>query len=217
MMTENEMAGYYARRASEYERIYQKPERQDDLRQLESTIAECFVGCDLLEVACGTGYWTQFACRSAKSIVASDFNDEVIQIAKEKNYGTCPVSFVRADAYTMEKINGPFSAALVGFWWSHIPKTRLEMFLKVLHSKLIDGATVIMLDNRYIEGSSTPISRKDDDDNSYQMRSLSDGSTYEVLKNFPTREEFIQMIKPFSTEPEFTELDYFWLSKYIKK
>ena len=32
-MTEDEMIRYYAKRAYEYERIYQKPERQEDLKQ----------------------------------------------------------------------------------------------------------------------------------------------------------------------------------------
>ena len=40
------MADYYARRAAEYERIYQKPERQADLRAMENWIAtEPFAGC----------------------------------------------------------------------------------------------------------------------------------------------------------------------------
>ena len=32
MNIESTMAGYYARRAQEYDRIFHKPERQDDLR-----------------------------------------------------------------------------------------------------------------------------------------------------------------------------------------
>ncbi len=60
-MMKTEMTDYYAKRASEYERIYQKPERQEDLRQLQATVAGSFVGLDLLEIACGTGYWTQLA------------------------------------------------------------------------------------------------------------------------------------------------------------
>jgi len=43
---------YYARRAADYDRIYEKPERQDDLRRLESLLVEWLAGRNVLEVAC---------------------------------------------------------------------------------------------------------------------------------------------------------------------
>ena len=49
------------------------------------------------------------------------------------------------------------------------------------------------------------------------MRNLSDGSTHEVLKNFPTKNEFIKRIDPLSEIREFTELDYFWLAEYTPR
>ena len=213
-MTEKEIANYYAKRASEYENIYLKPERQSDLEQLQKTISEAFRGLDLLEIACGTGYWTQFASRSAKSIVAVDYNEEVLAVARKKDYGSCPIMFLKGDVYVLGEVDGTFSAALLGFWWSHVLKANLDGFLQVLHSKLSEGATVIILDNRYIEGSSTPISRSDGYGNTYQTRRLTNGSTYEVLKNFPTQEEFIKRVALFAQNIDFIELDYFWLAQY---
>ena len=213
-MTKSEMTDYYAKRASEYECVYQKPERQKNLKALQTTLSESFRGLDVLEIACGTGYWTQFACRSAKSILATDYNEEVLAIAREKDYGDCPVKFVKADAYVLDEVNGMFSAALVGFWWSHIPKSKLDGFLQVLHSKLSRGATVIVMDNRYVVNSSTPISRTDDESNTYQIRQLSDGSNHEVLKNFSSRQDFIEKITPLSKKCEFNELEYFWIAEY---
>jgi demethylmenaquinone methyltransferase/2-methoxy-6-polyprenyl-1,4-benzoquinol methylase len=216
-MTKTEMTEYYAKRSSEYERIYHKPERQKDLKELQTTISGSFRGLNVLEIACGTGYWTQFACRSAKSIVATDYNEEVLAIAREKDYGDCPITFVKSDAYVLDEVNGPFSAALVGFWWSHIPNSKLGGFLQVLHSKLSKGAAVIMMDNRYVESSSTPISRMDDEGNAYQIRQLSDGSTHEVLKNFPSQDDFTRRIKLVAEGSCFTILDYFWLAQYRVK
>lgn len=212
-MTHSTITSYYAKRAAEYERIYLKPERQKDLNTLQTKIAESWGEMDLLEIACGTGYWTQFACRSAKSIVATDYNEEVLSLAREKDYGSCPVTFLKADAYVLKEVAGFFTAALVGFWWSHVPKADLDGFLRTLYSKLCKSARVIILDNRYVESSSTPISRTDAEGNTYQMRNLSDGSTHEVLKNFPTKNEFIERIDPLSEIREFTELDYFWLAE----
>jgi SAM-dependent methyltransferase len=214
MQIEKKMTDYYAKRASEYERIYNKPERQENLKELQTILSKAFSGLDLLEIACGTGYWTQFTCHSAKSIIATDYNEEVLAIAKQKDYGKCPIAFQKADAYSLENIQDKYSAALVAFWWSHIPKTKLNDFLQILHSKLIEGATVIILDNCYVEGSSTLINREDSEGNTYQIRKLKDGSLHEVLKNFPSKEEFSSCIKPFSSDYTFDELDYYWLAKY---
>ena len=49
---------YYSKRASEYEQIYEKPERQHELEWLRNRIPMLFRGKTVLEVACGTGYWT---------------------------------------------------------------------------------------------------------------------------------------------------------------
>ncbi|MEM7584210.1 MAG: class I SAM-dependent methyltransferase [Acidobacteriota bacterium] len=208
------LTAYYARRAAEYERIYRKPERQADLSRLKAKFSHGFTGVDLLEIASGTGYWTQFACRSARSILATDYNEEVLGIAQEKDYGECPVKFRVADAYVLNEVRGPFSGALACFWWSHVPKEKLTGFFRCLHKKLRPGAKVVMLDNRYVEGSSTPIARRDKHGNTYQLRELSDGSKHEVLKNFPTREELVDRFEPFSDNLEVTELDYYWLAEY---
>jgi hypothetical protein len=44
----------------------------------------------------------------------------------------------------------------------------------------------VLLDNLYVPGSSTPISRTDETGDTYQLRALASGETFEVLKNFPT-------------------------------
>jgi ubiquinone/menaquinone biosynthesis C-methylase UbiE len=91
-MAKNNTAGlekYYADRAGEYDRVYLKPERQSDLRKLELLLGQEFKGLDVLEIACGTGYWTQFIARSAGKILAIDYNPETIQIARNRYYGKC--------------------------------------------------------------------------------------------------------------------------------
>ena len=70
MDTESAMVDYYAQRAQEYERIYDKPERQDDLRNLKDSVGNTLAGRNVLEVACGTGYWTAVAASAAASITA---------------------------------------------------------------------------------------------------------------------------------------------------
>jgi SAM-dependent methyltransferase len=205
---------YYAHRAAEYERIYQRPERQNDLRKLADILTGAFCNRNVLEIACGTGYWTQFVAKTARRIYAIDCSPEVLEIARQKDYGQCNVQFSKCDAYALSNVPGNFTAGFCGFWLSHIPKKRLRDFIRIFHSKLTDHALVVLLDNRYVEGSSTPISRFDEDGNSYQVRTLESGKSYEILKNFPNEEELTRDLEPYSANAEYTALDYYWLLKY---
>ncbi len=75
------------------------------------------------------------------------------------------------------------------FWWSHIANSDQPEFLRHITTKLAPGGRLLMIDNRFVEGSSTPISRTDAAGNTYQIRKLSDGTTYEILKNFPSLQD----------------------------
>jgi len=215
--TDKTMADYYARRASEYERVYQKPERQADLRRLADLLSTAFAGQDVLEVACGTGYWTQFIAKSARSIVATDINPEVFAIARQKEFGSCRVRFLESDAYSLSKIEASFTAGFHGFWWSHIPNQKIAAFLDSFHSALLKNALVVMIDNAYVEGSSTPISRRDRHGNTFQIRQLQDGSEHEVLKNFPSSSELRSRLHAHANYVRVTQLDYYWMVRYRKK
>jgi SAM-dependent methyltransferase len=214
---QTDMVSYYAKRAGEYERIYAKPERQEDLRRVRRISAEALRGHDILELSCGTGYWTEAFAPSARSVLACDINEEVLEIARSKTWDTTPVEFVQADSYELPHFERPFSAAFAGFWWSHIPKRKIPGFLNGLHAKLRRGARVMFVDNRYVEGSSTPIFRTDEAGDAYQHRRLADGSTHEVLKNFPTAEELLLAVADTSSAAEATLTEYFWVLTYLTK
>jgi demethylmenaquinone methyltransferase/2-methoxy-6-polyprenyl-1,4-benzoquinol methylase len=205
---------YYARRAAEYERIYEKPERQKDLLHLREVLGVTFPGDDVLEIACGTGYWTEVIAGSARSIVAVDANAEVLAIAARKDYRACRVSFVTADAYRPIETIPDRTAGFHAFWWSHLPIARIPFFLEAFHAGLAPGARVVMIDNLFVAGSSTPISRRDGQGNTYQVRRLADGSEHEVLKNFPTREEIARHLDRRGMDLRFTELAYYWIAEY---
>jgi SAM-dependent methyltransferase len=205
---------YYRRRAKEYEAIYARPERQADLAELRSLIGGRFEGARVLEVACGTGYWTQVIAGAAREVLATDLADEPMRIAKAKRYARQNVAFAAADAYALGEPLGRFDAAFAGFWWSHVPRERVGEFLASLHGRLKEGARVLLLDNLYVEGSSTPVAGIDAAGNTYQMRRLGDGSRVRVLKNFVTEGELRERIGPHAGAFRFTALQYYWLAEY---
>jgi SAM-dependent methyltransferase len=211
-----DLAAYYARRAAEYDAIYAKPERQAELRALEAELPAFFTGRRVLEIACGTGWWTLHGARDAARWLATDLNPETMAIARSKPL-PATVELRPLDAYSFEGIGDDerFDAAFAGHWWSHVPRPRLAGWLQALHARLAPGARIVMLDNQYAEGSSTPIARRDADGNTYQQRRLADGSTHEVLKNFPTRDEALAAIGPRARDADWSATRHYWRLSYL--
>ena len=216
-MASPELLDYYRRRAREYEAIYAKRERQADLARLGTRIPQRLAGRRVLEVACGTGYWTVLVARSAASVVATDAAEEPMRIAMSKDYGGANVRFEIADAYALGDTLGRFDAALAVFWWSHVPLGRVDDFLASFHRRLEPGARVLLMDNLYIDGSSTPIAERDAEGNTYQRRSLSDGSENRVLKNFPSEADLRASLAPHVRAFAYEPLEYYWLVEYTLK
>jgi SAM-dependent methyltransferase len=210
----SELLSYYSARAREYEAIYDKPERQPDLRRLAFLLRETLADRNVLEVACGTGYWTERIAPVAARVRAHDLSDEVLAVARSKSLPSDRVQFAKADAFYLPEPPFPCDAAVAGFWWSHIPKARVREFLAGLHARLEPGASVALFDNRFVPGSNTPISRTADSGDTFQTRRLGDGSTHEVLKNFLSREDLLAAIAPDAAEPEIVQLTYFWFLRY---
>jgi len=209
-----DLTRYYARRAGEYERVYAKPERQDELRAIEAWLPGVFAGRRVLEIACGTGWWTPHGARRAADWLATDVNPETIAIASRKPLPAA-VRFERADAWALDTLGeAGFDAAFAGFWWSHVPRSRLRGWLASLHARLAPGARVVFVDNRYVEGSSTPIARTDAAGDSWQHRRLDDGSWHAVLKNFPTRDEAFDAVGPAGRDRQWIEHPHYWILTY---
>lgn len=208
-MASTELVDYYRRRAAEYESIYAKPERQRDLAHLRKAVPAALRGARVLEIACGTGYWSQLVAPVAAQLVATDLAEEPMRIARAKSYDG-KVELTLADAYALPASLGRFDAALAVFWWSHIPRERIGEFLASLHARLDSGARVVLVDNRYVEGSSTPISEIDSHGNTYQLRRLGEASV-RVLKNFPSEDDLRGCLpSPLRVDV----FQYFWLAEY---
>ena len=190
------METYYARRAAEYERIYAKPERQADLERMRVDIPALFKGARVLEIACGTGWWTPLLAEQAEAVVALDYNEETLEIARSKRYPRKNVTLQQGDAYALPAWPERFTGCFAGFWWSHIPLSRIDAFL----------------DNRYVEGNSTPVTRRDAEGNGYQTRRLADGTTHEVLKNFPTAGQMEKRLGRVGSDVRFTNYQYYWVA-----
>lgn len=204
---------YYKERAQEYEQVYQKPERQEELRQLTKLLQDIFKDKTVFEVACGTGYWTERIAETAHFILATDINEAVLEVARAKSYPNENVNYKQADLFKLKQA-AKYESLFGGFIWSHIKLEALPAFLSIINSCVNPGGTVVLVDNNFVEGSSLPISHRDEQGNTYQTRTLANGSTHQVLKNFPTESQLRQLLQGIATDIRLTNLPHYWLLTY---
>ena len=189
------MEEYYRRRARGFdEEFYQGRDlaRQKELQSIANVSRETLKARRVLDVACGTAYWTQIVSETAHSVVGADLAKEMLEIAERKQF-ECPVSFCRADVFSLPFRSGSFDGAMADFWFSHIPREKIESFLGDFHSLLESESMVVMADNVYVAGIGGEFVKKDGDVNTYKMRKLQDGSEHLVLKNYFSVDELISI------------------------
>ena len=125
------------------------------------------------------------------------------------------VLFQVGDAYSLAGTTRSFDAAFAGFWFSHVPLERQREFLAGLNAALAPGARVVLLDNLFVQGSSSAIAEQDGIGNTYQYRKLDDGSTHRVLKNFPTEAQLnALMAEGLGEVPAYRRWQYYWAFEY---
>jgi SAM-dependent methyltransferase len=198
----DELHEYYQRRAREYERIYERddPVRQAELSAVREQLQTALAGRRVLEIACGTGYWTQAYARLAERVVACDTADEPLAIAREKQLPANKVEFRVADAYAIDARPAEFDAGAAMFWLSHVPKARLGAFLMQFHAALGAGAIVVMCDNVYNPGVGGDLVAPPDSADTFKRRTLDSGEQFEVLKNYYTHEQLRELLQPVTDQ-----------------
>jgi SAM-dependent methyltransferase len=214
-LANHDLREYYDQRAREYEQIYERddPVRQSELATIRADLCAMLAGRRVLELACGTGYWTQPCADVAQHVLAIDVAPDVLAVAREKALPADKVEFRIGDAYALDTQAGAFDAGLAMFWLSHVPQSRMDEFLTRFHTRIGNGATVFMADNVYVSGLGGELITRPDDEDTYRRRQLCDGRECEILKNYYDRQELRSLLQGRATELEVRfGTCYWWLS-----
>src|SRR3989441_8219998 len=143
-----EMTRYYARRAAEYERVYEIPAWQPALAELRRRVPAFFAGRSVFEVACGTGYWTAHVATTALGVHATDVNEETLALARARPWPRDNVTFERRDAYTKSAAPPRCDAGFAAGWLSHGGPAPLGEVLHAVPPPLLPGALGVMVCQR---------------------------------------------------------------------
>ncbi len=191
--TLQEMKIYYQERACEYDEWFYRQGRYSQGAEMDARwfaeVNEAFTALDtlqlagdVLELASGTGIWTERLVRTASTITAIDASLETIKINKAK-VSSAKVSYVQADLFSW-KPEHTYDAVCFGFWISHVPLERLDDFLRSVAAMLRPGGKVFFIDGRRMLGDSFAHDQIPVQNSQLTTRTLNDGRTFEIVKNY---------------------------------
>lgn len=169
---------YYRRRASEYDATAYGDIAAARAR-IAGLVADMRPAGSVLEIACGTGLWTEALAGWADTLTAIDAAPETLAIARDR-VRSANVSFQVADVFAWDP-GTRFDVIFFSAWLSHVPASLFGQFWLLLGSLLATSGRVLFIDEHVDErGKEAYVAGRDE----IVERTLNDGSTFRVVKNF---------------------------------
>lgn len=189
----DEMQAYYTARAPEYDEWWQRQGRYDrgadhnaqwftEIDAVAAALADFAMTGDLLELAPGTGNWTERLLPTANTITAVDASPAMIELNRAR-FPHAPITYHQADLFTWQP-DRLYDGVFFGFWISHVPRERLAAFLATVASALRPGGKLFLIDNLRESTATSPDQRLPELGEQVTTRRLNDGRTFQIVKNF---------------------------------
>jgi 2-polyprenyl-3-methyl-5-hydroxy-6-metoxy-1,4-benzoquinol methylase len=186
----SEQREYYRQRAPEYDQWWQargqyakSPEDERrwfvDVAEVERALDGFAPTGNVLEVAAGTGWWTERLARRAHHVTAVDAAEAALVLNRQKTGKSRNVTYVAADIFDWAWPAGRYDVVFFGYWLSHVPDDCLAWFQRQVTTALRPGGRIFLVDSYHHE-------RIPDD---VQQRFLNDGRCFEVVKRYWQPEE----------------------------
>jgi 2-polyprenyl-3-methyl-5-hydroxy-6-metoxy-1,4-benzoquinol methylase len=182
---------YYQERAGEYDEWFLRQGRYDrgeelnqqwrqEVMQVRRALDDFKPEGHVLELACGTGLWTEHLLKHAMRITAVDASSEAIQLNRQRLQSS-RVTYVQADIFSWQP-EDHYDVIFFSFWLSHVPSNLFIPFWNMVRQGLANGGRVFFIDSKY-EQTSTAIdhtlaSRQEET----MKRRLNNGHEYQIVK-----------------------------------
>jgi demethylmenaquinone methyltransferase/2-methoxy-6-polyprenyl-1,4-benzoquinol methylase len=185
---------YYRDRSTEYDEWFLRLGRYDkgetinnlwfsEVKQLVDILDQFNAQGDVLELACGTGWWTEQLVRYANTITAVDASSEVMDINRSKLSGnSCPINYEQHDLFTWQP-DRKFDIIFFSFWLSHVPPELLDSFLDKIRISLKKNGRIFFIDS-LPNNIATAHDQTFDKDNHINKRKINNGKEYDIIKVF---------------------------------
>ena len=173
-----EQVDYYRRRAGEYD-VTAYGDVAAARTRIARLVAEMRPTGSVLEIACGTGLWTEALAELADTVTAVDMAPEALQIARDR-VRSANVRFEVADVFSWHP-DTHFDVIFFSAWLSHVPVYRFEQFWQSLRGLLAEDGRVLFVDEHVDEREKESYVADLDE---VVERRLRDGTAFRVIKNF---------------------------------
>ncbi|GEM_PF-858715 len=154
-----------------------------------------FCGLDVIEIACGTGFWTESVANSARSVYATDVNSSMIDVARRRLSHLENISFGVSDAFSASRKHHRYDGAFCALFWCHIPVQRIDEFLSALCLSLKPGSPVMFIDQ--LEDSDARDHTADRYGNRIAKRELN-GKPFFIVKNVPSATQLHNYLEDYA-------------------
>jgi SAM-dependent methyltransferase len=186
----DEQLRYYRARAPEYDDwalrqgMFARGSRERtkwfaDIAKLERALDRFQPSGRVLELACGTGQWTQRLARYAEQLTAIDAAEEVLDLNRRRLGNG--VRYVHVDMFSWEPTE-TYDVVFFSFWLSHVPPERFGPFWSLVRRALAPGGRVFFIDNLASPEAAALDPEHPGPDEGSVTRHLSDGRAFRVWK-----------------------------------
>jgi ubiquinone/menaquinone biosynthesis C-methylase UbiE len=200
-----EQARYYRERAGEYDDWWFRRGRYDhghetnarwfaDAAEAQDALERFDPAGDVLELACGTGLWTQRLANHATSMTVIDGSPEMLELCRDR-VNDPRVSYIQADLFAWEP-DRTYDVCFFGFWLSHVPEERFETFWEKVRRAVGSEGRVFFIDSLRVGKASAIDHTLPDQDEETMLRRLADGREYRIVKRFHEPEPLRQRLAP---------------------
>jgi demethylmenaquinone methyltransferase/2-methoxy-6-polyprenyl-1,4-benzoquinol methylase len=195
----DEQRAYYRARAREYDEWWERTGRFDrgadanarwfeEAAALRRAVEQFDPRGDVLELACGTGIWTERLARTAGRVLAVDASPEMLEINRGR-VRAGNVEYVQADLFEWTPPAASFDVCFFGFWLSHVPESRFAEFWETARRALRPDGRALFVDSARTARSTAADHVLPQGDAETMTRKLNDGRTFRIVKRFHAPED----------------------------
>jgi SAM-dependent methyltransferase len=168
---------------------------------------------NVLEIASGTGIWTEAVIKTASALTALDSSREMLEKCRSRLGINPKIRYVVADFFDWIP-DREYDLVTFSFMISHVPASKLDEFVRKLSRCLRPGGRILFVDQQ-----TQAIKNEDLDQPGGEVawRTLENGKRFKVIKHFYTQDEIRESFRAHGISVKITNTPtHFFIVRGVK-